>query len=157
MRYTKLVLIVLAIMLALAMVGCSSSDSDEGDAADEPAGASELAVGTMVGAEWIPGSLYLAEVTAVGDDGMITVTWADDGTESEVAEEDVFIIEEQEWSVGDRVLAVWATAKFYSGTVESIEGEEYIIAWDDGSEASAATADMMLAYDEEYAQDAVGE
>jgi hypothetical protein len=145
--------VLLAVLLAtLALTGCSSGDADPDS---EPAAESEIKVGDMVAAEWTPSSLYLAEVTTIEDDGSMTVIYQDDQSEAVVAEEGIFPIVEKEWAVGDRVLAVWAVAKFYSGTIEEVEGEEYIVSWDDGSDPSAVAADQIIAYEEQYADEPV--
>jgi hypothetical protein len=35
--------------------------------------------------------------------------------------------------VGDKVLAVWRGGGSYPGTIRQIDGNQYLIAWDDGS------------------------
>ena len=153
MKMHRLLVMLLVAMLALSLVGCISSDepAEEGESSEAATEEAAVAVGDVVAAQWTPSSLYLAEVTAVSEDGMVTVKYLDDDSEAEVAEDEYIVIEEKEWAVGDQVLAVWSTAKFYSGTVESVEGDEYIIAWDDGDDPSAVTADKIIAYDAQYA------
>lgn len=149
MSKLRIFTVLMIAVLALALAGCTGGD----EAATETSGdaSSAFAAGDMVAAEWGAGSLYLAEVMAVSDDGMLTVKYVDDDTEDELTEDEVIAIEEKEWAVGDRVLAVWSVAKFYSGTIESADGDEYIVAWDDGSDPSAVTADMIIEFDEAYA------
>ncbi len=146
MSKLRIFAVLMIAVLALALVGCTGGDEATSDSSGDA-----FAAGDMVAAEWGAGSLYLAEVMAVSDDGMLTVKYVDDDTEDDLTEGEVIAIEEKEWAVGDRVLGVWSVAKFYSGTIESADGNEYIVTWDDGSDPSAVTADMIIEFDEAYA------
>lgn len=132
---------ILALLLgSLSLIGCSSDD------------AVAFEVGDPVAAEWDDGYLYLAEVTAV-DGTEITVTYLDDDTSGTLEATQVFMVEEKEWEVDDRVLAVWSIARFYSGTVSAVEGSDYMVTWDDSSEPSLVTPDMIIAYVDAYADE----
>lgn len=45
---------------------------------------------------------------------------------------------------GDKVVAVWSGGSYYSGTVKSVDGDQAIVAWDDGSAPSASPIATML-------------
>lgn len=150
----KMLVILMIVVLAMAVSGCAGSDEAEPKTTIETTQESAFAVGDSVAAEWSDGNLYLAEVTAVGDDGTITVTYLDDNTEGVLDDSVVFAVEEKTWEVGDRVLAVWAVARFYSGTIESMDGDDYIVAWDDDSTPSTVTTDQIIEYIAKYADDA---
>jgi len=140
-KRTIALIAILALLLgSLSLVGCSSDD------------AVAFEVGDTVAAEWDDGYLYLSEVTAV-DDTEITVTYLDDDTSGTLDATQVFMVEEKEWEVDDRVLAVWSIARFYSGTVSAVEGSDYMVTWDDGSEPSLVTPDMIIAYVDAYADE----
>jgi len=147
MTKLRIIAVLMIAVLAIALVGCTGSDEATEEAAFQ--------TGETVAAEWTDGKLYMAEVTAVGDDGMVTVRYLDDDGEGVLEEAQVFSIEEKEWAEGDRVLAVWAVARFYSGTVESMEEDgDYIITWDDGSDPSSVMPEQIIEYNAKYADDA---
>ncbi|MEI7813537.1 MAG: hypothetical protein WCJ13_01930 [Coriobacteriia bacterium] len=110
--------------------------------AEKPA--SGFAVGDSVAALWTDGSLYLATVTGTDGD-QITVKYADDGSTKTVAATDIKPITKKTWVVGDKVLAVWASGRFYKGSVIEVAGSTYKIKWDDGSAASDVSADKIVA------------
>ena len=139
-RIIVLIAILALLLGSLGLIGCSSDD------------AVAFEVGDTVAAEWDDGYLYLAEVTAV-DDTEITVTYLDDDTSGTLETTQVFMVEEKEWEVDDRVLAVWNIARFYSGTISAVEGSDYMVAWDDGSEPSLVTPDMIIDYVDKYADE----
>ena len=137
MKARVLVLLVL-VVLGVTLLGCSASEE------------AAFQVGDTIAAEWEDSKLYLADVTAVGD-GEVTVKYLDDDTSATLVESRVRAIEEKDWQVDDRVLAVWAVARFYSGTITEVQGTDYIVDWDDDSEPSLVSPDMILAYEAAYA------
>lgn len=143
MTRTRIVLLLTVFALALAglgLVGCSSDDLG-------------YEVGDNVAAEWSDGYLYLSEVTEI-DGENITVTYLDDDTTGNLTTSQVLAIDEDaEWEVGDRCLAVWAVARFYSGTISEIDGDDYIVEWDDGSSPSLVAADTITEFVEKYADE----
>lgn len=91
-----------------------------------------FAPGDSVAAKWSDGNYYLAKIEAIsgceynilyadGDHGMIGV----EGLRA--------IPKKPRWKVGDQVLAVWSTARFYPGKVKEIKDNGAVIEWDDGS------------------------
>jgi hypothetical protein len=146
MKKTRVLILLMLVVLMAALVGCSGTD--DADTVEETG----FEVGDTVAAEWVDGRLYLSEITAVEDD-QITVTYLDDSSSGTVDESQVRAIDEKDWKVDDRVLAVWATARFYSGTVTEVLSDGYTVDWDDGSSPSMVTADMIIAYEKAYADE----
>lgn len=143
-------LIILAVV-ALVSAGCcpliptgGTTDATKPRVETQPAPAGEFAAGDSVAAVWEDGSYYLATVTRSEGD-QVTVRWTDSATEDTVAAADVRPVEVREWSVGDRVLAVWASGRFYEGTITAADDPSYTVAWDDGSTPSAVTSDKIIA------------
>lgn len=98
----------------------------------------------MVAAKWTDGNLYLAKVTAVAD-GKVTVTYQDDNSVGTVTIAETKAITVKQWTVGDKVLAVWSAGRFYPGTVEAATPPTYTIKWDDGSTPSEVDAAKIIA------------
>ena len=48
--------------------------------------------------------------------------------------------------VGSKVMAQWTSGNFYSGTIQSYDGSVYMIAWDDGSTATAVVPAGIKGY-----------
>jgi hypothetical protein len=141
----------LVVMLALASValgGCNLLPKGSAPApaapVETPATTAGPAVGDMVAAKWTDGSFYLAKVTAAAD-GNVTVTYQDDNSIGTVPIADTKAIVSKDWAVGDKVLAVWASGRFYSGTVEAATPPTFKIKWDDGSAASDVDASKIVA------------
>jgi hypothetical protein len=152
-RSAPLVLLVSLLMVTgvVALGGCITVNvpktsvtppAEKPITAEKPA--SGFAVGDSVAAVWTDGNLYLATVQAVNGD-QITVKYADDGSTKTVAATDVKPITKKTWVVGDKVLAVWASGRFYKGNVIEAAGSNYKIQWDDGSAASDVSVDKIVA------------
>ena len=47
------------------------------------------------------------------------------------------------YKVGDRVVARWASSSFYMATVKTKTGDDYGLAWEDGTSGKAAVNDMV--------------
>lgn len=106
-----------------------------------PAGA--LAVGTSVAAKWGQVSFYIATIEGMDASGKYLVKYGD-GDRGPVAPEDVVPVSAPEpIAVGAHVLACWAGARMYSGTVTARNGDRYTVKWDDGSAPSEVTRDRM--------------
>ena len=106
--------------------------------------ASPFAIGDSVAAIWTDGNLYLATVTGASGDS-VEVKYADDGSTKSVSAADVKPVVKKTWSAGDKVMAVWASGRFYLGTIESGSGTTYVVKWNDGSTPSEVTADKIIA------------
>lgn len=143
----------LLVCLAFGVAGCGGTSTTEQtpapaptEPAEEPVAESPFAVGDNVAAVWDDGNFYLAEVMAVqGDD--ITVQYADDDSVKTVPASDVRTIEIKTWSVGDKVLAVWSSGRFYSGEIVEANDPTYVVEWDDGSVPSDVTSDKIIPFE----------
>lgn len=97
----------------------------------------EFAEGVTVAAKWNDGAYYSAVITKVDGD-KYDLNYDDGSVKKGVPESDLIMLDPNlELKVGDKVQAVWTTAKFYSGVIEKIDGETIIVKWDDGSKPSA--------------------
>ena len=97
--------------------------------------ASKFVPGMSVAAKWSDGGYYLAVIKA-SNDGNYEVEYAD-GTQGSVSEGDMLEIPATvKLTAGDKVIAVWAGAKFYTGTVQEVKPDGAVVKWDDGSEPS---------------------
>ena len=105
---------------------------------------SGFAVGQSVAAVWKGDDLYLATVVDVAGD-QVTVQYADDNSTQTVAAADVKPIPVKTWAVGDKVWAVWTSARFYKGVITAAKGSSYTVKWDDGSTPSDVTNDKIVA------------
>ena len=111
---------------------------------EEPVKESAFKEGDTVAAPW-GGGQYHGTVKAV-DGETVSVLYTDDGVTRDVEAKDLTLIKEKNWKVGDKVLAVWSSGKFYEGTIEEDKGDGvYIVKWDDGSEPSEVKADKIIA------------
>ena len=151
-RVLQSVLAVAVLTAVLGLAACGSSEQPAEHPADQPPAAgpaatasAAFAAGQSVAARWGDNSLYLATVSAVdGDD--VTVTYADDGSSRTVsASADVRAIPDTAFAIGDRVLAVWASGRFYEGAVSKVDGTTYTVKWDDGSDPSPVEAGKIIA------------
>jgi len=96
-------------------------------------------VGMTVAAKWTDNNYYLATITSInGDKYAVDYT---DGSKGEVKATDLKVTNEKsELKAGNKVLAVWAGSKFYSGTIKEMKENGAVITWDDG------TADSEVAF-----------
>ena len=109
--------------------------------AGAPAGA--LPVGTSVAAKWGTGSFYIATIAGMDADGKYLVNYGD-GDKGAVAGMDIVRVDaNREIEIGGRVLACWAGAAMYPGTVTEREGNRYIVKWDDGSAPQAVPREKI--------------
>ena len=150
-----LVAVVLAALVAatVALAGCITvntapkADTAQPATTPEPAATPSpggFTVGQSVASPWQGGDLYLAKVTAIEDD-QVTVQYADDNSTRSISAADIKPIPLKTWAVGDRVLAVWASGRFYSGEITKVVGSSYTVTWDDGSTPSEVTPDKIIA------------
>lgn len=103
-----------------------------------------IQVGSTVAAPWSDGELYLGTVKAMKGD-TADVLYADDGQVRPVKISELKLVEPKTWSVGDHVLAVWSSGKFYPGVVSADKGGGvYTVKWDDGDTPSDVAADRIL-------------
>ena len=62
------------------------------------------------------------------------VLYDDDKVVRPIPFAELLLIKKATYAVGDKVMAVWASGKFYAGTVTAVKpGEFYTVKWDDGS------------------------
>ena len=102
-----------------------------------------FSIGMTVAAKWMDSNYYLAVIQKV-DGNNYDVIYADGATGS-VKKEDLRTIPAQiSLNVGDKVLAVWAGARFYPGTVEEVTETGATIKWEDGSAPSAAIFGQII-------------
>lgn len=141
-------IVALGIAIGLvALLGCTKPtepQSSPSPAATAPAESdSPFEPGQKVAATWTDGNYWHAEVTAVDGD-QITVQFLDDKSTLTMPASDVRAIEETTWEVGDEVLAVWTSGRFYLGEITKVDGDTYTVKWDDGSSPSPVTADKII-------------
>lgn len=92
-------------------------------------------VGQSVAARWSDGNMYLAVIRAiVGDSYKVDYADGDKGTVTK--HQMVPLKARPDLKAGDRVMAVWTRARFYSGVVNEVQGGGVIVKWDDGSRPS---------------------
>ncbi len=103
----------------------------------------EFKTGMLVAAKWTDNNYYLATITKINGD-KYSVDYAD-GTKGEVTLADLKVLTPKDkLKAGDKVLAVWAGAKFYSGKLIEMNEKNAIILWDDGSAQSEVDYDKIL-------------
>lgn len=143
---TALVL-TLACMFVVPLSGCVTvnTPAPETKPATTPASATEPAAdvtvktGDRVAAPW-GGGQYIGSVTAVSGD-KADVLYDDDKVNREIAVSDLVVVVVKTWNVGDQVMAVWSSGKFYSGVITQAKaGDLYTVKWDDGSAPSDVEA-----------------
>lgn len=102
-----------------------------------------LKTGMTVAAKWTDNNYYLATITSInGDKYAVDYT---DGSKGEVKSSDLKVPNEKsELKAGNKVLAVWAGSKFYSGTIKEIKESGAVITWDDGTEDSEVAFGKIL-------------
>ena len=141
--------IVLAVVLifGLAMIiGCSNKQTSSTtptnttttqntEPKDSTPKAPTFSVGMTVAAKWADNNFYLAEIKAINND-KYDVAYAD-GDKYTVSVGDLKEIPPKPaLKTGDKVLAVWDKARFYSGTVQEVKADGVLVKWDDGSTPS---------------------
>lgn len=104
----------------------------------------EIQAGAKVAAVWGTDSWYTATVSTVKGN-QYDVAY-DDGTTGTVDAAGIKILPtDPQIGVGDSVMAAWqGGAKLYSGVVTEIQGDDYIVKWDDGSEPSPIAKGKIL-------------
>ena len=108
----------------------------------------DFSKGTTVAAKWSDNNYYLATISEIKD-GKYSVDYAD-GTKGEVTEDDLkALTPKEEIKAGDKVLAVWAGAKFYSGKILELNEKNALIMWDDGSAQSEVDINKILKLNQE--------
>lgn len=120
MRNTRKLFAVLSLVLMAFLMSCQAGYKE----------------GDQVCAMWKNKSWYLGTVAGVKGGGKYFIKYAD-GDEGEVTAKQIKPIPEKpNLKAGDRVFAVWATARFYNGVVEEVKEDGAIVKWDDGSKPS---------------------
>lgn len=99
-----------------------------------PAG--NFIVGETVCAAWST-SWYEAEIVSFTD-GIYQIIYSDKTQGNLTSDKLRKVLTKEEIKVGDKVLAVWTSGKYYVGTVKEIKADGAIIAWEDGSSPSLA-------------------
>jgi phage antirepressor YoqD-like protein len=97
--------------------------------------ADAVKVGDNVAAEWMTDSWYLATVKKVTGD-KYDVDYADNTSGSVTLAQIKTLDKNLKLAVGDKVMAVWSNAKFYTGAVQDLKEGGATIKWDDGSSPS---------------------
>jgi hypothetical protein len=96
---------------------------------------SAFEVGQSVAARWSDGNMYLAVIRAIDGDNY-KVDYAD-GDKGTVQKHQMIPLRTRPvLQAGDKVMAVWTRARFYSGVVAEVQGGGVIVRWDDGSSPS---------------------
>lgn len=103
--------------------------------ADTTPKAPTFSVGMTVAAKWQDNNYYLAEIKAVNND-KFDVAYADGDTATVTVGDLKAIPAQPTLKAGDKVLAVWDKARFYSGTVQEVKASGALVKWDDGSTPS---------------------
>jgi len=124
--------LILFVLLALSTIVFYSCKS-------EP----QFKVGTSVAAKWADNNYYLATIATITGD-KCTVNYAD-GTNGEVLLTDLKLFTDKDnLKAGDKVLAVWAGAKLYSGKIKNLTATGAMVTWDDGSADSEVPFGKIL-------------
>lgn len=142
------ILLAAVLIFSFAMItGCSkkettsttpantTSATQSTQPADTTPKAPTFSVGMTVAAKYYDNDYYLAEIKAVNND-KYDVAYADGDKASIYASDMKEIPAKLTLTTGDKVLAVWTKAKFYSGTVQEVKASGAVIKWDDGSAPS---------------------
>lgn len=91
--------------------------------------------GDTVAAEWQSDNWYYATIKTVTGDNY-AVDYAD-GTSGTVTKDKLKVLDKNlKLAVGDKVMAVWSGARFYSGVVQDLKEGGATVKWDDGSDPS---------------------
>jgi len=103
----------------------------------------QFKVGMDVAAKWADNNYYLATISGI-DGEKYAIDYAD-GTKGEAIKADMkAFTEKDDLKTGDKVLAVWAGAKLYSGIVKEMKETSAMVAWDDGSAPSEIAYGKIL-------------
>lgn len=123
MKKRRLILsLCICLGLVCALGACSSKDGDSIKVGKR--------VAAMFGSSW-----YLAKVTKINGD-KYDVHY-DDGTDGTVEKTGIKVIPvDPKLKVGDKVMAVWGSAKFYDGEIQEVKDTGFVIKWSDGSAPS---------------------
>jgi hypothetical protein len=146
--------VLMALALAgavVALAGCVTITPPATQPAPQPAPAPAPAAsnaafktGDRVAAPW-GGAQYIGTVTAVTGD-KAAVLYDDDKITRQIAFADLVPVTVKTWSVGDKVMAVWSSGKFYAGTITAVSPAGiYTVKWDDGSSPSDVEAAKIFA------------
>lgn len=93
-------------------------------------------VGDKCAVKWGDGGWYLATIVSAVDNNY-TVAYADGDKKSGIKNKEIkHLPKAPKYKVGDKVQAVWSSAKFYSGTVTKVGKGKFEVKWDDGSSPS---------------------
>jgi len=138
----KLLMGIAVVSMALA-VGCKGGEKAKPAAAPAAKKESPYKVGTGVAAPW-GGSLYHGTVKAVKGDSL-DVLYTDDKQTRTVKIAECKLVPKKTWKVGDKVMAVWSSGKFYAGAVTAAKGATYTVKWDDGSAPKDVPAHLIMA------------
>jgi hypothetical protein len=148
----RLVTLALGAVMLSATVGCTVNITTPPKATPAPAPApstgapavsSDVKAGDTVAAPW-GGGTYLGTVESVSGD-IAKVLYADDKVVRDVTVGELRVVTPRTWKTGDKVLAVWTTGKFYTGTVTADKGGGvYTVKWDDGSTPSDVVAAKII-------------
>jgi hypothetical protein len=102
-------------------------------------------VGDHVMATWKDSQMYPGVVTQVSGD-LCLVKW-DDGDEPMMVEKNrmTHLPKTQivAFAVGDHVAALWKDSRYYPGVVAEVQGDRYLIKWDDGDEPLLVSKDHV--------------
>lgn len=128
MKIRSSLLAFLGCFLLIATVACKSNQGTNTSTS------SAIKTGDVVAAAFGP-SWYLATITSSNGD-KYDVTYADNTTGTLSISEIKPIVLDMVFKVGDNVMAVWNSGKFYDGEVVEITPNGYIIKWTDGSAPS---------------------
>lgn len=101
-------------------------------------------IGSRVAARWATTTFYLATVKSRDAAGKYHVVY-DDNDQSDVTDADMLLVAPPEKLVaGARVLACWASARMYPGTVVGGRDDgSFTVKWDDGSAPSPVAKDKI--------------
>jgi hypothetical protein len=96
----------------------------------------KYAVGTTVCAKW-SSSWYEAVITGIAG-AKYNVKYGDGATGTVTEAEIKLPSKKNEVKIGDKVLAVWTSVRYYEGTVNAVTADGCIVKWNDGSTPSLA-------------------
>jgi hypothetical protein len=128
---------VLSLLASLALASACKKDQ-----ANQPAAGPK--VGDKVAAPW-GGGKYHGTIQGIKGDAA-DVLYSDDKQVRPVKLSELTVVQAKSWQVGDKVLAVWSSGRFYPGTVTATkDGNVYTVKWDDGSSPKDVAADLIMA------------
>jgi hypothetical protein len=135
-----------ALLACVAITGCSLVPGAKPTvpATPKPRPAPGFAADQKVAAKWTDGNYYLATVSNVEGD-RVSIVFADDSSTKTVKSSELRPIPIRVWAVGDKVLAVWSTGRFFEGVITNAAPPRYTVKWADGTTPSTVTADRIMA------------